>query len=407
MLRNRLFCFAGVVGPMSDPLMMTYKRLPVTFEHGDGVWLWDDNGKRYLDALAGVAVCSLGHAHPAVRDALCEQAGRLIHTSNIYRIAEQERLGAMITELAGMDRVFFGNSGAEANEAAIKLARLHAHRRGVESPAILVMENSFHGRTLATLTATGNRKVQAGFEPLVQGFVRVPYDDLGAVETTATNRKNIVAILVEAVQGEGGINIPADGYLPGLRAICDREGWLLILDEIQTGIGRTGRMFGFQHTGIVPDVITLAKGLGNGVPIGACVARGTAAEVFAPGTHGSTFGGNPLACRAARAVLETISTEGIVANADAQGEFLLSAFRESLAQSPGVIAIRGRGLMIGIELDRPCGELVGLALEAGLLINVTAERVIRLLPPLILQRPEAVQLVEGLSALVRRFLGAR
>ena len=258
------------------------------------MWLWDENGKRYLDALAGVAVCGLGHAHPAVRDALCEQAGRLIHTSNIYRIAEQERVGALLTALAGMDRVFFGNSGAEANEAAIKLARLHAHRRGVEDPAILVMENSFHGRTLATLTATGNRKVQAGFEPLVQGFVRVPYNDLAAVETAAANRKNIVAILVEPIQGEGGINIPDDAYLPGLRAICDREGWLLICDEIQTGIGRTGRMFGFQHTDMVPDVITLAKGLGNGVPIGACVARGAAAEVFAPGTHGSTFGGNPV-----------------------------------------------------------------------------------------------------------------
>ncbi|MFY9976352.1 MAG: aminotransferase class III-fold pyridoxal phosphate-dependent enzyme, partial [Chromatiaceae bacterium] len=265
---------------MSDPLMSTYKRLPVLFERGEGVWLWDDQGKRYLDALAGVAVCGLGHAHPALSAALCEQAGRLVHTSNIYRIGEQERLGTLVTGLAGMDRVFFANSGAEANEAAIKLARLYAHRRGIENPAILVTENSFHGRTLATLTATGNRKVQAGFEPLVQGFVRVPYDDLEAVETAAVNRKNIVAVLVEPIQGEGGINIPADGYLPGLRSLCDREGWLLICDEIQTGIGRTGLMFGFQHAGITPDVITLAKGLGNGVPIGACVARGAAAEVF-------------------------------------------------------------------------------------------------------------------------------
>ncbi|HYN78180.1 MAG TPA: aspartate aminotransferase family protein [Lamprocystis sp. (in: g-proteobacteria)] len=392
---------------MSDPLMTTYNRLPVTFDRGEGVWLWDENGKRYLDALAGVAVCGLGHAHPALRDALCEQAGRLIHTSNIYRIAEQERVGALLTALAGMDRVFFGNSGAEANEAAIKLARLYAHRRGVEDPAILVMENSFHGRTLATLTATGNRKVQAGFEPLVQGFVRVPYNDLAAVETAAANRKNIVAILVEPIQGEGGINIPTDAYLPGLRAICDREGWLLICDEIQTGIGRTGRMFGFQHTGIVPDVITLAKGLGNGVPIGACVARGAAAEVFAPGTHGSTFGGNPLACRAARAVLETIAADGLAANATAQGEWLVAAFQESLAGVAGVTTVRGRGLMLGIELDRPCAELVGLALEAGLLINVTAERVVRLLPPLILQESEAAQLVASLSALIRQFLGAR
>jgi acetylornithine aminotransferase len=393
--------------PMSDALMSTYKRLPVRFERGEGVWLWDDAGRRYLDALAGVAVCGLGHAHPALTAALCEQAGRLIHTSNIYRIGEQERLGALVTELAGMDRVFFANSGAEANEAAIKLARLHAHRRGIESPAILVAENSFHGRTLATLTATGNRKVQAGFEPLVQGFVRVPYDDLGAVETAAINRKNIVAVLVEPIQGEGGIKIPSDDYLPGLRAICDREGWLLICDEIQTGIGRTGRMFGFQHTDITPDVITLAKGLGNGVPIGACVARGAAAGVFAPGTHGSTFGGNPLACRAARAVLETIAAEELVANAARQGERLLAAFREGLGAIRGVVEVRGRGLMIGIELDRPCGDLVSLALAEGVLINVTAERVVRLLPPLILQEPEARLLAETLSNLIARFLSTR
>jgi acetylornithine/N-succinyldiaminopimelate aminotransferase len=392
---------------MSESLMSTYKRLPVTFERGEGVWLWDDTGKRYLDALAGVAVCGLGHAHPAVREALCEQAGRLVHTSNLYRIAEQERLGAMLTGLAGMDRVFFGNSGAEANEAAIKLARLHAHRRGVENPAILVAENSFHGRTLATLTATGNRKVQAGFEPLVQGFVRVPYDDPDAIETAAANRKNIVAVLVEPIQGEGGINIPSDDYLPRLRALCDREGWLLILDEIQTGVGRTGQWFGFQHGDATPDVMTLAKALGNGMPIGACLARGAAAEVFAPGTHGSTFGGNPLACRAARAVLETMESEGLVANAAAQGRFLLAAFRESLGGVSGVAEVRGRGLMLGIELDRPCGELVVQALDDGLLINVTADRVVRLLPPLILRQAEAVQLVEVLSALIRRFLSPR
>ena len=392
---------------MSDPLMSTYKRLPVLFERGEGVWLWDDQGKRYLDALAGVAVCGLGHAHPALSAALCEQAGRLVHTSNIYRIGEQERLGALVTGLAGMDRVFFANSGAEANEAAIKLARLYAHRRGIESPAILVAENSFHGRTLATLTATGNRKVQAGFEPLVQGFVRVPYDDLEAVETAAVNRKNIVAVLVEPIQGEGGVNIPSDDYLPGLRALCDREGWLLICDEIQTGIGRTGLMFGFQHAGITPDVITLAKGLGNGVPIGACVARGAAAEVFGPGTHGSTFGGNPLACRAGRAVLETIAEADLVSHAARLGQQLVAHFRETLAGVQGVVEVRGRGLMIGIELDRPCGELVSLALAEGLLINVTAERVVRLLPPLILQEPEARHLAETLSALIGRFLSAR
>ncbi len=385
--------------------MATYKRLAVSFERGEGVWLWDKAGKRYLDALSGIAVCGLGHAHPAVRDAICEQAGRLLHTSNIYRIAEQERLGALITALAGMDRAFFANSGAEANEAAIKLARLHAHRRGIENPAILVAENSFHGRTLATLSATGNRKVQAGYEPLVQGFVRVPFDDLEAVETAALNRQNIVAILIEPIQGEGGINVPAEDYLPRLRAICDREGWLLILDEIQTGIGRTGRMFAFQHSGAAPDVITLAKGLGNGVPIGACLARGAAADVFGPGSHGSTFGGNPLACRAARAVLETIEAQDLVVHAERLGAFLLGAFREALAGVDGVADIRGRGLMIGIELDRPCAVLVEQALNQGLLINVTAERVIRLLPPLVLQQTEAQELVRSLGALIREFLG--
>jgi acetylornithine aminotransferase len=389
---------------MNDALMSTYSRLPVCFERGQGVWLWDDAGRRYLDALSGIAVCGLGHAHPAVREAVCDQAGRLVHTSNVYRIGEQERLGALLTDAAGMDRVFFANSGAEANEAAIKLARLHAHKRGIENPAILVMEGSFHGRTLATLTASGNRKVQAGFEPLVQGFVRVPYNDVAAVETAAANRRNIVAVLVEPIQGEGGVNIPADGFLPALRAICDREGWLLICDEIQTGMGRTGRLFGFQHAGVAPDVMTLAKGLANGVPIGACLARGAAAETFGPGSHGSTFGGNPLACRAARAVLETLVAEGLVAQAGERGAALLLGLRERLADIPGVLEIRGRGLMIGIELDRPCGELVGRALAAGLLINVTAERVIRLLPPLILGESEAEQLVDTLSELVAELL---
>jgi len=389
---------------MSEPLMATYKRLPVTFERGEGVWLWDTDGKRYLDALSGIAVCGLGHAHPAVRQAICEQAGQLIHTSNLYGIAEQERLGALLTERAGMDRVFFSNSGAEANEAAIKLARLHAHRRGIENPAILVAEHSFHGRTLATLSATGNRKVQAGFEPLVQGFVRVPYDDIEAIETASANRQNIVAILIEPIQGEGGINIPADDYLTKLRAICDREGWLLILDEIQTGMGRTGKLFAHQHSGIRPDVITLAKGLGNGVPIGACLARGPAAEVLTPGSHGSTFGGNPLVCRVGRTVMETIESDQLIDNAALQGDYLLSAFQEALGQTKGVTAIRGCGLMLGIELDRPCAELVPKALSTGLLINVTAERVIRLLPPLILQQAEANQLVQTLTELVRDFL---
>jgi acetylornithine/N-succinyldiaminopimelate aminotransferase len=390
---------------MSEPLMATYNRLPVTFERGEGVWLWDTNGTRYLDALSGIAVCGLGHAHPAIRDALCEQAGRLIHTSNLYGIAEQERLGTLLTGQAGMDRVFFANSGAEANEAAIKLARLHAHRRGIENPAILVAENSFHGRTLATLSATGNRKVQAGFEPLVQGFVRVPYDDLDAIEMAAANRPNIVAILIEPIQGEGGIRVPADDYLIRLRELCDRSGWLLMLDEIQTGIGRTGRLFAFEHSAIQPDVVTLAKGLGNGVPIGACLARGAAAEVFSPGSHGSTFGGNPLACRAGRAVLETLAADGLIENAATQGAYLQESLRTALSETRGIVDIRGRGLMVGIELDRPCGALVGQALDAGLLINVTAERVIRLLPPLIIDRAQVDTLVGTLTGLIHAFLG--
>ncbi|MBK1695147.1 aspartate aminotransferase family protein [Chromatium weissei] len=391
---------------MTEFLMATYKRLPVTFARGEGVWLWDTTGKQYLDALSGIAVCGLGHAHSAVTAAICEQAAQLLHTSNLYGIAEQERLGALLTERAGMERVFFANSGAEANEAAIKLARLHAHRRGIENPAILVMENSFHGRTLATLSATGNRKVQAGFEPLVQGFVRVPYNDIEAIDIAAANRSNIVAIMVEPIQGEGGIRVPAENYLQQLRARCDREGWLLIFDEIQTGMGRTGRWFAHEHAEVKPDVMTLAKALGNGVPIGACLARGAAAEVFTPGAHGSTFGGNPLVCRVGRAVLETIEKEGLIDNAARQGAALQAAFRAALKSQPEVVEIRGQGLMIGIELNRPCGELVHAALDAGLLINVTAERVIRLLPPLILAQSEAEQLVQKLTDLISQFLSS-
>ncbi len=386
--------------------MATYNRLPVTFARGEGAWLWDTAGKRYLDALSGIAVCGLGHAHPAVREALCEQAGSLIHTSNLYRIDAQETLGETLTTLSGMDRVFFCNSGAEANEAAIKLARLHAHRQGIDQPAVLVMESSFHGRTLATLSATGNRKVQAGFEPLVQGFVRVPYDNVEAVETAGTNRPNIAAILVEPIQGEGGINVPANDYLNRLRELCDRHGWLLMLDEIQTGMGRTGHLFSYQSNGIRPDVVTLAKGLGNGVPVGACLARGAAAGVLGPGAHGSTFGGNPLACRAAQTVMETLRREGLADRAARMGDYLLTGFAMALDGIEGVSQIRGRGLMIGIELDRPCADLVKQALDTGLLINVTAERVIRLLPPLILEQAEADLLLRELSGLIRRFLDA-
>ncbi len=384
--------------------MATYGRLPVAFTRGDGAWLWDSDGKRYLDALSGIAVCGLGHAHPAVRDALCEQAGVLIHTSNLYRIPAQEALGDQLCAAAGMDRVFFSNSGAEANEAAIKLARLHAHRNGIDRPEVLVLENSFHGRTLATLTATGNRKAQAGFEPLVQGFVRVPYNDLDAVETAAANRPGISAMLVEPIQGEGGIVVPDEGYLAGLRALCDRHGWLLMLDEIQTGMGRTGTMFAYQHTGILPDVLTLAKGLANGVPIGACLARGAAAEVFGPGSHGSTFGGNPLACRAGSAVLDALISERLSERAAILGQRMLDGFRHALDGTDGVVEVRGRGLMLGIELDRPCPELVSRALDEGLLINVTAGRVVRLLPPLIIDDQQADCIVDAVSRLIRAFL---
>jgi len=390
---------------MANTLMTTYGRLPVSFEKGDGPWLWDTNGKRYLDAISGIAVCSLGHAHPAVTRALCEQAGQLVHTSNLYGIQRQQALGDRLTAVAGMDRVFFGNSGAEANEAAIKLARLHGHGRGIERPAIVVMEGSFHGRTLATLSATGNRKVQAGFEPLVSGFLRVPYDDLEAVAALSKN-KDIVAVLVEPVQGENGIRIPTDDYLPGIRQLCDDNGWLMMLDEIQTGLCRSGEWFAWQHSGARPDVLTSAKALGNGVPIGACLARGAAAELFHPGNHGSTFGGNPLVCAAALAVIDTMDEQGLATRAKALGERLLADFHSALDDVAGISEIRGQGLLLAIELDRPCAELVQQALDEGLLINVTAGQVVRLLPPLTLGDDEAAILVDTLSALIRRFLAA-
>ena len=389
---------------MKDHLMSTYVRLPVQFERGEGVWLWDIEGKQYLDALSGIAVCGLGHAHPSVAEAISAQAGRLIHTSNLYGIPLQTKLAERLCLLSAMQRAFFCNSGAEANEAAIKIARLYGHGRGIECPAIIVMENSFHGRTLATLTATGNRRVQAGFEPLVQGFIRVPYNDLDAIRTVAGNSSDVAAILVEPVQGEGGVNVPDPGYLAGIREICDQQNWLMMLDEIQTGIGRTGQWFAYQHDRTLPDVVTAAKALGNGVPIGACLARGKAAEVLQPGSHGTTFGGNPLAASAAMAVLDVIESGQLVAQAARLGTQLLTGFTERLSGLDGVREIRGSGLMIGIELDRPCGELVKTALDCGLLINVTAERVVRLLPPLITSEKQAAMIVEKVSDLVRDFL---
>jgi acetylornithine aminotransferase len=384
--------------------MPVFAPLPVAFTHGEGAWLWDTKGKKYLDALAGIAVCGLGHAHPAVTAALCDQAGKLLHTSNWYQIPLQEQLAERLCKLAGMDNAFFCNSGAEANEAAIKLARLYGHQRDVLTPGIIVTEGSFHGRTLATLSATGNRKIQAGFEPLVQGFYRVPYNDLAAVHQVGERNKDIVAVLVEPITGEGGINIPDAGYLKGLRKICDERGWLLMLDEIQTGMCRTGKWFACQHEGVVPDVMTLAKGLGNGVPIGACLAHGKAANVFKPGNHGSTFSGNPLVCRVALAVIEELHKGKYAERAAKLGERLLAMLKEKLGKVPGVREIRGRGLMLAVELDRPCKELLQRALESGILINVTADNVIRLLPPLIFTDAEADLLVEKLDKLVRDFL---
>ncbi len=388
---------------MSNTLMNTYARLPVTFTHGEGVWLYDENGDAYFDALTGIAVCGLGHAHPAVTQAICDQSSKVIHTSNLYGIAKQQQLGETLTRLAKMDRVFFANSGAEANEASIKLARLYGNRRNIENPTIIVMESSFHGRTMATLSATGNRKVHAGFEPLVQGFVRVPHNDIESIQRL-TDNKSIIAILVEPIQGEGGIHVPDDSYLQQLREICNEQEWLLMLDEVQCGMGRTGKMFAHQHADITPDVMSLAKALGNGVPIGACLAHGHAAELFAPGNHGTTFGGNPLASAVALAVCETIENDNLIERAAQLGTQLLEGFKVALADTAGIQEIRGKGLMVGIELDNDCPELVKLALEEKLLINVTASKVIRLLPPLIMTDDQAAELVEKLSQLIKRYL---
>jgi acetylornithine aminotransferase len=384
--------------------MPVFAPLPVAFAHGAGAWLTDTQGRKYLDALSGVAVCGLGHAHPEITKAICDQAGKLLHTSNWYEVPLQAELAERLCKRAGMDNAFFCNSGAEANEAAIKLARLYGHQKKVLNPTIIVTDGSFHGRTLATLSASGNRKIQAGFEPLVTGFSRVPYNDLDAVRAVAENNKDVVAILVEPITGEGGIQIPDAGYLKGLRAICDERGWLLMLDEIQTGMCRTGKWFAFEHTGIKPDVLSLAKGLGNGVPIGACLARGAAAQVFKPGTHGSTFSGNPLVCRVGLTVLDILERGKFEKRAAELGTRILNGLKKSLDAVAGVKEIRGQGLMLAVELDRPCKEVLTLALERGLLLNVTADSVVRLLPPLILSDAEADQIVSGVAECVQRFL---
>ncbi|OUS12058.1 aspartate aminotransferase family protein [Gammaproteobacteria bacterium 53_120_T64] len=387
----------------SNALMNTYGQRALSLVKGEGAHVWDDQGKQYLDALAGIAVCGLGHAHPAVTAAITAQASTLVHCSNLYNIPAQEALADKLSALSGMSNMFFSNSGAEANEAAIKIARLHGHAQGIELPTIIVAEQAFHGRTLATLSATGNRKVHAGFEPLVRGFSRAPFDDIDAIRAIGENNPNIVAVFVEPIQGEGGINIPAPDYLQQLRSLCDDKGWLLMLDEIQTANGRTGTFFHYQQHNILPDVVTIAKGLGNGMPIGACLSHGPAAQLMQPGNHGSTFGGNPIACAAALATLETIERENLAQRASDLGTHLLKAFSAALADCDKVKDIRGSGLMIGIELSEPCAELVASAAAQGLLINVTAANVIRLLPPLIFSDQQADQLVDILVSLIKAF----
>jgi len=389
---------------MSDKLMASYQQLPVAFDKGEGAWLTDQNDIRYLDALSGLAVCGLGHAHPIIEQAIAEQAGKLLHTSNLYHIPLQQELADRLTALANMDKVFFCNSGAEANEAAIKIARLYAHKKDITHPVILVTENSFHGRTLATLSATGNSKVHAGYEPLVPGFLHVPYNNIDAIQHAVTKDKNIIAVMLEPILGEGGIVVPDEGFLRNVRAICDEHEIFLILDEIQTGLCRTGKWFACQHEDILPDVMTLAKSLGNGVPIGACLARGVAAELIQPGSHGSTFGGNPLASRAALAVLDVLANNNLMDRAAKLGAEMLAGFKDALTSVNGVMSIRGKGLMFGIELDRDCSELEKIALSENLLINVTAGNVVRLLPPLIVSDQEAKQIIETVSRIIKEFL---
>ena len=384
-------------------LMNTYGIAATTLVKGQGCWLWDDSGSKYLDALSGIAVCGLGHSHLGIATAVAKQAETLTHCSNFFGIPNQQNLADKLRDISGMTNVFFGNSGAEANEAAIKMARLHGHKKGIKLPTVIVMDNAFHGRTLATLTASGSRKIQAGFEPLVRGFVRGPYNDIQALEIIGDNNADICAVLVEPIQGEGGIRVPDVDYLQKLRTLCDQRGWLLMLDEVQTGNGRTGKYFCYQHSGILPDIVTTSKGLGNGVPIGACLASGDAAQLMQPGNHGSTFGGNPLSCAAGLATVNTIIDDGLEQRAAALGDRIMHGLRDALAGVDHVKEIRGMGCMIGIELDKPCKSLFATAMKHGLIINVTADSVIRLLPPLVMTDHEADQLVDILAPLIRDF----
>ncbi len=385
---------------MNKHLMNTYAALPVAFEHGEGAWLWDTEGKRYLDAISGLGVCALGHAHPEVTRVIAEQAGKLIHTANLARIPWQEKLADALAEITGMDRVFVANSGTEAIECALKITRIIGHQRGFNNPGVIVMENSFHGRSLAALSATGNRKVQAGFEPLVSGFLRIPFANLEAVAKIAENSNEVVAVLVEPIQGEAGIQVPETGYLETLRALCDEQGWLLIFDEIQSGLCRTGKWYAHQHEPVQPDILTTAKALANGVPIGACVARGAAADAFSPGRHGSTFGGNPLASRTACTVLDIMASQDLNAHVAQTGERMFAAFRSRLQDHPYIVDIRGRGLMIGIELNKDVNSVKYAALDRRLLLNITRDNIIRLLPPLIIDEAQADQIVDTVCKLI-------
>lgn len=385
-------------------LMNTYSRLPVAFERGEGVWLWDTEGNKYLDALSGIGVCGLGHIHPAVTAAIQSQASMLIHTSNLYRIPNQTHLAHMLSRLTGLDRAFFCNSGAEAVEAALKLARLYGHQKNIEVPQIVVMSGAFHGRTLATISAGGSQKAQAGFDPLLPGFVRVPFNDFDALKKVADSHDDIAAVIMEPIQGEGGIRVADEGYLFNLRSLCNERDWLMILDEVQTGMGRTGNLFAYQAEKIVPDILTVAKGLANGVPIGACLAREDVADLFKPGKHGSTFGGNPLACAAAIATLKEIENHQWWDNAKKQGEILLHGLKERLKGHANVVEVRGRGLMIGIELDRPCRDILQLALDKRLLFNVTSDKVMRLLPPLIIEDEHVKYILDTLPGLIDAFI---
>ncbi len=395
------------MNPTDQPhVMKTYGRLPIALSHGKGCWLWDTEGRKYLDGLGGIAVNTLGHAHPKLVPALQDQVAKLIHSSNYYHVPLQEQLASKLCELSGLTNVFFCNSGLEANEGALKIARKFGHDKGIERPEIIVYERAFHGRSIATLSATGNPKVQAGFGPLVEGFVRVPLNDIAAVEEAARTRPNVVAVFLEVIQGEGGINETRADYLRALRQLCDEKDWLLMLDEVQCGIGRTGKWFAHQWAGIKPDVMPLAKGLGSGVPVGAIVCGPRAANVLGPGNHGTTFGGNPLAMRAGVETLRIMEEEGLLENAARVGGELKTALQRELGAVPGVVEIRGQGLMLGIELDRPCGELLGRAAEAGLFISVTADKVIRLVPSLILSSDEAAQIVAILAPLVKEFLSS-